>query len=384
MVRIALEANVFDAAVARMTKLYEEGHRIVVSWSGGKDSHVCAEICVIAAKATGRLPVEVVMRDEEVMFPGTFEFAERQYQRPEFDFHWFYARQPIVNVFSRTNPYWWVFDSTLDPDEWVRKPPPYAEEIKDLNIRHMIIPERFPPPEGKMLIAVIGLRGAESNRRLMGIHNSKGHLTKHPQAGTYYARPIYDWADADVWKAHLDNGWDFNSAYNVMLRHGIPSHRLRIAPPTLSVNGAAKLQLAAKAWPQWFEKVSQRLPGVRAVAQYGQVAITPHRQLGETWEQVYQRECVENAPQWIKERSEKVREVVLKRHSKHATTPLPEIEPCRHCTGANVSWKKLARIMYLGDPLSVATDYLGIPDVDPEYFRAGSGVWFPKERGPKK
>jgi predicted phosphoadenosine phosphosulfate sulfurtransferase len=381
--RTSLGINVFDAAVERMKALYAEGHRIVVSWSGGKDSHVCAEICVIAARETGRLPVEVVMRDEEIMFPGTFEFAERQYQRPEFDFHWLFARQPIVNVFDRQSPYWWVFDPYLKPEEWVRQPPSYAEEIKDINIRHMIVPDRFPPPEGKMLIAVIGLRGAESNRRLMGIHNSGGHLTRVPQAGTYYARPLYDWQDGDVWLAHKQYKLDYNSAYDVMHRFGIPRHRLRIAPPTLSVNGAAKLQMASKAWPHWFQRVADRLPGVRAVAQFGQVAITPHRNLGETWEQVYQRECIDHAPEWIRERSIRVKDVVLKRHAKHATTPLPEIDPCRHCTGANVSWKKLAKIMYLGDPLSVATDYLGIPDVDPEFFRPGSGKWYPKERGRK-
>lgn len=367
-----------------MEGLYREGHRIVVSWSGGKDSHACAEICAIAAERTGRLPVEIVMRDEEVMFPGTFEFAERQLERKDFDFHWVYASQPIVNVFNRESPYFWPFDPLLEPDQWVRKPPAIAKKIDDLNIRHMIVPDRFPPDEGKRLISVIGLRGAESNRRLMGIHNSGGFLTKVPQAGAYYARPIYDWQDGDVWLAHRQQGWDFNAAYTVMMRMGVPRHRLRIAPPTLSVNGSAKLQLASKAWPVWFERVAARLPGVRAVAQFGAAAITPTRHLGETWEQCYQRECIDEAPKWISERAAKVKEVITKRHAKHASTPIPETDPCRHCTGANVSWKKLARIMYLGDPLSVATDYLGIPDVDPEYFRPGSGVWFPKTRERKK
>lgn len=93
--------NVFDAAIDRMTELYEQGHRIVVSFSAGKDSGVCLEICLIAAKLTGRLPVEVVMRDEEIMFPGTFEYAERVAARPEVSFHWLIANQPVVNVFNR-------------------------------------------------------------------------------------------------------------------------------------------------------------------------------------------------------------------------------------------------------------------------------------------
>jgi hypothetical protein len=130
--------------------------------------------------------------------------------------------------------------------------------------------------------------------------------------------------------------------------------------------------------------VAARLPGARAVAHFGATAITPTRQYGETWEQTYDRECVRDAPAWISERAKKVKEVITKRHAGHASTPIPELTPCRHCTGANVSWRKLTRIMYLGDPLSVATDYLGIPDVDPEFFRPGSGVWYPENRERKK
>lgn len=384
MTRRALATNVFDEAVNRMRSVYGEGHRVVVSFSGGKDSGAAYEICLIAARAEGRLPVEVLMRDEEIMFPGTFEYCELTQQRPDTEFHWVYANQPIVNVFSREVPYWFTFDTQLDPDEWVRKPPPSAYKIDDLNIKHMIVPDRFPPPEGKRLVTVLGLRGAESNRRLMGVHNSGGFMTKSPVAGAYHARPLYDWQDGDIWLAHRIHGWPYNSAYDVMHRLGVPRHRLRIAPPTLSINGAAKLQLSAKAWPSWFERVAKRLPGVRAVAQFGKVAISPKRRFGETWAETYQRECIDTAPQWIKERSIRVKEVITKRHANHASSPIPETNPCRHCTGANVSWKKLTEIMYLGDPLSVATDYLGIPDVEPEMFRPGSGTWYPKHRERKK
>lgn len=376
--------NVFDAAVERMTTLYAEGHRIVVSFSGGKDSGVCLEICIIAARATGRLPVEAVFRDDEIDWPGVAEYCARTRERAEVDFHWLIANQPVVNVFNRINPYYWAYDKMLDPSEWVRQPPPYAEYITDLNIRHMIVPDRFPPPEGKRLVAVLGLRAQESNRRMMGISNSKGHLTLHSQAGAYYSRPIYDWLSKDIWKATLDNGWDYARCYDLMLKMGIAPERLRVAPPSLSIHGVKQLQMASKAWPQWWGKVCERLPGLRAVAQFGDRSITAQRKIGETWEQCYVRTCVIEAPKWISERASRVKEVVEKRHAGHASTPIPESTPCRHCTGAAVSWRRLTRIMFLGDPLSVATDYLGIPDVDPEVFRPGSGVWYPKARESKK
>lgn len=77
MPRVYTGRDVFAEAVHRMVRVYGEGHRVVVSFSGGKDSGVCLEVCLEAARQTGRLPVEVIMRDEEIMFPGTFEYAER-------------------------------------------------------------------------------------------------------------------------------------------------------------------------------------------------------------------------------------------------------------------------------------------------------------------
>lgn len=96
--------NVFQAALNRLASLFEAGHRVVVSFSAGKDSGVCLELALMVAREYGALPLSVVMRDEEIMFPGTFEYADRVAQRPEVDFHWVVANQPIINVFSREEP----------------------------------------------------------------------------------------------------------------------------------------------------------------------------------------------------------------------------------------------------------------------------------------
>lgn len=375
MGRRKLGSDVFDNAVARMCALYEAGHRVVVSFSGGKDSTCCLEVCLVAARMTGRLPVEVIMRDEEIMFPGTFEYCERVVaRREEVDFHWIYACQPVTNVFNRSDPYFWVFDPLLVPEQWVRQPPEYAYRIPDLNIQRMTIPSRFPPVEGKELYAVLGLRVQESRGRLLGLHSSRGYVTQPNRYRVRLARPIYDWQDGDVWKAIGDYNWDYDDAYDVMARFGVPVAKMRIAPPTLNYYGAELLQMAARAWPGWFDRVCERLPGVRLAAKYGKRAVEPVRRVGETWEQCFWRTCVDEAPRsWIAERARCAAETVLRQHAIHSAGPLPEVVPCRRCSRGMASWRKMAMVMYGGDPMSLKAQFL--PYLEPEFFRPGTGTW---------
>ena len=372
MGRTYIGIDVFNAALERLEEAFGAGHRVVVSFSGGKDSTVTLELALIAAANTGRGPVEVVMRDEEIMLPGTFEYCERVAARDDVDLHWVIAGQPIVNAFNREQPYWWVFDQTLSEDEWVRKPPDFAYWIPDLNIERMITAESFPPAEGRDLIVLMGLRGAESRNRMFGTYSSKGWLTKVQPAGYRKGRPIYDWSDGDVWKAIKDGGWDYSKAYDVMYRLGVSHRDLRIAPPTMRAASIQHLQVALKAWPQWFDKVNQRCPGVRTAAQYGRRAVEPPRRPGETWEQCYYRTCLSDAPDWIKERSEIAMNFALKRHAQHSTAPLPQVHNCPRCPSLG-SWELLCKYLYMGDPFSFSLK--DIPPVDPEYFRAGAGVW---------
>jgi predicted phosphoadenosine phosphosulfate sulfurtransferase len=359
--------SVFEAAVQRMVEVYEQGHRVIVSFSGGKDSGACLEVCRVAAAETGRLPVEVVIRDEEVMFPGTYEYVERVAADPDIDLHWLVAHQPIINVYNRQQPYWWVFDPTLDPEQWVRPWPERAEVIDELNIGAMVTTDRFPPPEGKDLYSVVGLRVSESRGRMYGIFSAGGHTLK-PNNGVIGIRPIYDWTDSDIWLAHNKFHWDYNEAYDVLHRMGVSKHALRIAPPSMNADGAQLLRHAASAWPRWFSKASERLPGLRIGAQFGRRAIEPRHKVGETWEETFKRECLgPKAPEWIQQRSEMIMNRLMSAHNRHSTAPFPEVAPCNQCVNNLGSWKNLTNSFYNGDPFSTKCSGI-LPFVEPEYF----------------
>lgn len=376
MPKIRTGKTVFEAALDRLTDWYLEGYKLVYSVSGGKDSTVCMELGLQAAERTGNLPIQAIMRDEEIMFPGVFEYLERVAARPEVDFHWVYACQPIINVYNRHEPYWWVFDPLLEPDQWVRKPPDFAYFIPDKAIDYLISIERFPIEEGQRLGNVMGLRVAESINRKRGLFSSGGFVAGPNKWKTYNIRPIYDWTDDDVWKAIYDNGWDYAKTYDTFFRMGLNKKLLRIAPPTMLDSGIPLLQIGAEAWPRWFERVCHRLPGLRSVVRFGKAAVHPIRRPSESWSECFQRTCIDEAPGWIAERARIMAAEMVKRHARHSTTPFPEVTKCEKC-GMVSSWESLAQVMYLGDPFKskLGAGYPQIPYIEPEYFRPGAGVW---------
>jgi predicted phosphoadenosine phosphosulfate sulfurtransferase len=372
--KVDLGMSVLDAALMRLGEQYEAGHRVVVSCSGGKDSIICAELAIIAARRAGRLPVEVVTREEEIIFPGTCEYLERLAARPEVSMTWLVAHQPSINAFDRAHPYWWVCDREVPEEDWVHHPPDWATHIPEQNIECMTIPSRFPPPPGKELRAVVGLRVQESRGRRMGLHMSGGHVTAPNRWGVRNVRPIYDWRDTDVWLAIQKHGWDYNDAYDVMLRFGVPRSQFRISPPTMnSASGDLLRNVGCRAWPKWWDRVCRRLPSVRTYAMYGKRAVVAERRLGETWEQCFRRTCITDAPPWIAERATEQEAVILRAHRHHASGPLPEVKTCLVCFSGLGSYRDLTRALYNGDPFSVICRHL--PYVEPEYFRPGAGTW---------
>jgi predicted phosphoadenosine phosphosulfate sulfurtransferase len=219
----------------------------------------------------------------------------------------------------------------------------------------------------------MGVRAQESIIRSCSVISAGGHLTKANPFGARHCRPIYDWTDGDVWRAIGTNRWDYNHAYDVFHRHGMPARKLRIAPPSQSPAGADQIRIAQQAWPSWFDRVDERLPGFRAIAHYGPKAVQPHRRAGETWEECFTRVCMVEAPKWIAARAELARGRMLKAHRAHATTPFPERETCNSCNASTNSWRKLTQAMFLGDPFAQKASFL--PYVEPEFFRLGAGTW---------
>jgi predicted phosphoadenosine phosphosulfate sulfurtransferase len=379
------------------------------------------ELTIMVARDLGMLPVQVTHRDEEIMYPGTFEYLHRVAQRTdEVDFHWIIAGQAIHNAYDRFNPYWWVFD----PDEqerWVRGYPGNGEPQLPGRDAYWI-PEQwigdisgfkvFPlagyrgwedwdqltwverlrkakknawpyNPDVAQLVSLVGTRTEESRGRYLAVLSMAGWRTGIGAAGNITAYPIFDWTTPDVWKFMFDYGLDYNEAYDTMNRYGMKAGAMRIAPPTFG-EGASQLKMASQAWPQWWDRVCNRVGGLRRAAQFGSIAIAPRKNPGQTWEQVYRDELLnpEVVPDWIRERAEIVLETVMRVHRRKSSGPLPEEASCPTCQPQMDSWKALVHTMWDGDPFSKKA--LMLPYMEPGYFKEGRGIWWESETQKEK
>lgn len=271
--KILLKQNVWDAALERIRWIFQEFDNVIVSTSGGKDSTVVFNLCLIVAREMKRLPLRVMFLDQEAEWRGTEEVVEDFMGRSEVRPMWMQTPFRINNAVSYDSPWFipWAPEAEAD---WIRPRSPLSrkERYPDLFIDDMFlaIQEREFPNETACYIA--GVRTEESPRRMLGLTSqlTYKHVTWGKKLGknkfTFY--PIYDWTFRDVWKAIHDNGWKYNVIYDKFFQHGIRVPDMRIS----SLNHETSLRslfILQELEPDRYERLSRRIPGISASCHFG-------------------------------------------------------------------------------------------------------------------
>ena len=167
--KIFLRDSVYESALRRINRIFDEFDNVVISSSGGKDSTVTMQLTLQVAEERGRLPVKMFFLDQEAEYRMTIEYMRIAMADPRIEPLWVQAPIKLFNATSMDDP--WLM-CWKEGEEWMR--PKEAISIKE----NVFGTERFHdmfvkaldywfPNESACYLA--GVRAEESPTRLAGL-----------------------------------------------------------------------------------------------------------------------------------------------------------------------------------------------------------------------
>ena len=278
--------NVYDALIQRLDFVFSEFDKVVVSFSGGKDSGVLLSITMDYARRTGNLcRLAVYHMDYEAQYTKTTEYVDRVFDALPAEVEGFRVCLPIKAQCSTSmfQAYWQPWKMS-DKAIWCRPMPTkhvinennfpwnFDYEISDYDFNIKFGKAVYP---GKKVCFLVGIRTQESlnrwrtmNRRF-AVNEYKGvRYTTVITDNLVNAYPLFDWTVEDVWTANARFGYDYNKVYDLMYLAGVPLAKMRVASP---FNDCAQdaLKLYKVLEPDTWGLLVGRVNGVNFTGLYG-------------------------------------------------------------------------------------------------------------------
>jgi predicted phosphoadenosine phosphosulfate sulfurtransferase len=273
--------SVLDAARSRIEFVFDHFEKILVSFSGGKDSSVVTHMVVDEARKRGR-KIGLMFVDWECQYKLTIDFVESVFKQYEdsIDPLWLCLPIKTPNETSCIDTEFVAWDETKQ-DIWARQMPSIAVTKERVScFSDGMTFEEFVDGVadwyggGKSCANFIGIRTQESLNRYRAIATSRKELfmgkywsTKQSgRAWNFY--PIYDWEKEDVWTYFGKFRKPYNPIYDRMYMAGLPLSMMRVDEP-FSEQARKQLWLFSVIEPDTWSKITARIAGVHTGELYG-------------------------------------------------------------------------------------------------------------------
>lgn len=275
--------TVFDAARNRVRFVFQEFERIVVSYSGGKDSTCLYYLALWEAERTGR-KFELMFLDQEAEYQATIDQVIRAIEHPLVIPRWYQVPMRMTNATSHLD----VWLNAWEPGaDWVR--PKHPAAIHSLDEPY---PDRFykffhwlEARDEVPTAHLVGLRIFESMSRQRTMLKENGY--KHYKwstrsdgtSGSYRFYPIWDFQFKDIWKMIADHDLPYNRIYDLMVAKSGANFRTMRVSNLIHEQAFRSLASLQEFEPETYDRLAKRLGGVHCAANY---ASEPHVYAADT------------------------------------------------------------------------------------------------------
>lgn len=270
--RIYSDKTVYQAAVERVSFIFDNFDDVVVTTSGGKDSTVIFNLCMMEAEKRNRLPLKVMFIDQEAEWESTISYVKSIMYDKRVEPYWLQIPIRLFNATSHESDNWLHCWNEDERNKWIRPKDPIAitENIygtdRFAELFSAFLKKTF--GDRKSVCYVSGVRAEESPARLMTLTNNAfyKHITWGNKKGntlTFY--PIYDWSYTDVWHAIAVNRWKYNKVYDEFYRYGVAPTDMRVS--NLNHETAVRnLYMVQEIEPRLWEKIVERMNGINTTS----------------------------------------------------------------------------------------------------------------------